>query len=116
MSILKYEVLYYLDGDSLAVVEIKKLALPAESDEQKYFWLKISKHDQSIQTLTFKSMSQDTVNNIEFEVREFEEAELKFDTQFGRFIYDDTLYLLTRLESDKLPDSLRSAVKIFLGL
>lgn len=109
----KLEILYAFENDKIMLLEAKKLNMPkACSKSDQYKWLVFHKYNQKIDILNFQSMSKDMVENREFDIRIFSEAELKFDNTFARFIYQDTMHLLSKIET--VPSSILSMVELLV--
>lgn len=107
---MNFETLYYFMNEKQVVLEIKRTDLGDDVPKsEKYQWLSIV--DSKITPLTFKSMREEKVEDRLMSIREFEEAELRFDQRFARFIHQDELHILMNCSHEKLPDNIRMEIE-----
>ena len=113
MNSEKIKILYSFENDKIILLEVKNLTHPASCAKNLiYKWVVFNKQSNTFSSLNFQSMSQDKVEDREFQVRVFDEAELKFDQSFARFIFDDTMHLLNNI--DQIPPSMISMLELFI--
>lgn len=75
--------LYYLENTEQCILEIKRTDLPENADISEVFqWLILTKQNQQIQPLIFRSMD----SSGEVQERFFEQGYLKFSNQSGTYI------------------------------
>jgi hypothetical protein len=109
------EILYLFENDKVYVLESKNTSLPQDAPKDQVFaWLVFNKEHNTFAKLTFQSMAEDTVQGQVFQVREFVQAQLKFDDKFAQFIYEDVLHLLTKVSPSEFGAPLISGVELFL--
>lgn len=112
---MKIKVLYAFENDKKYLIEVKDLTKADDAPKELvYSWLVVSKEDKSISRLAFQSMSKATHEGKEFEVRNFEEAELKFDDKFAQFVYEDTLNLMSVTAQEELDSYLINNLEVFI--
>jgi hypothetical protein len=106
-----YSVLYFLDHDQYAFVEIKRTDLPDKTDKSKlFFWLMFDKAKGSLQKLEFVSMLSDEQG----EKRLFRQGQLTFGAVDGKFTGNDSFEVkLKRKTTDNLPFSMVQAFNAF---
>ncbi len=79
---LPVKILFYLENEEIALIEIKRTDRPEELDKSKvYFWLLFKKSSGEIEKLDFVSMKYGQ----EKEERVFSQGRLTFDKHFGSF-------------------------------
>lgn len=112
---MKIKVLYAFENYKKYLIEVKDLTKADDAPKELVCsWLVINKEDKSISRLTFQSMSKATHEGREFEVRNFEEAELKFDDKFAQFVYEDTLNLMSIITQEEINSHLINNLEIFV--
>jgi hypothetical protein len=83
---INFTPLFYLMNENYNVIEVKLNDMPKETAlDQVYHWLFITKKTNKIEKLIFKSMSEEVINGNKMNVREFDNAELRFDEAFAKF-------------------------------
>ncbi|WP_321330792.1 hypothetical protein [uncultured Bacteroides sp.] len=77
-----YEVLFFLENESVAIVEIKRTDLPeSATPDMKYHWVRCTKSNHLVDLFTFWKMNATD----ELQERWFEQGELKFSPLSGYF-------------------------------
>lgn len=107
-----FKVLYFLDHDEYAFVEIKRTDLVGVMDKARvYFWLMFDKLHGRLQKLDFVSMQSNRLG----EKRIFRQGQLFFNAVEGQFKGDDDVLipLKTQQPSD-LNTSMTQAIEKFL--
>lgn len=107
-----FKVLYFLDHDEYAFVEIKRIDLVGVTDKAKiYFWLMFDKLNGRLQKLDFVSMRSDSPG----EERIFRQGQLFFNAIEGQFKGDgDVLIPLKTQQPSDLDTSMTQAIEKFL--
>jgi (E)-4-hydroxy-3-methylbut-2-enyl-diphosphate synthase len=78
----RFETLFFLKNESIALFEVKRSDLPETTDpSRRYQWFLVDKKQQSLSPLTFVSMK----NEEEHYERVFEQGTLQFDAFQGTF-------------------------------
>ncbi len=78
----RYETLFFLENDFIALFEIKRLDMAESTDfSQRYQWFFLDKRLQSLNKLTFVSMTNEGERN----ERIFRQGTLQFNTMQGTF-------------------------------
>ncbi|WP_443938797.1 hypothetical protein [Pedobacter sp. MW01-1-1] len=109
------EDLYFLENDSLSMVEIKRLDAAVDADvSQIYQWMLIDKKAKSIEKLDFDSM--DYTEQIEEHF--FKQGYLKFIELDGNFIekYNSAQHKLENIDARLLSLDLLSSIEKWLHL
>ena len=84
----RYEILFFLENDSIAIFEVKRLDLVESADPaQHHQWFLVEKKQQSLSPLTFVAMT----NEGKHHERVFEQGILQFDDLQGSFEIHDNL-------------------------
>jgi hypothetical protein len=108
-----YHWLFFLENDSISIVEIKRTDLPGEQNPDKvYHWLLFDKDTQQLQKLAFVSMnSQPTLQE-----RTFQQGQLQFTTETGTYTDQETgqRQELRVQHPEVLPEDLTRAIAAYL--
>jgi (E)-4-hydroxy-3-methylbut-2-enyl-diphosphate synthase len=107
----RYEILFFLENDSIALLEVKRLDLDETADtSQRYQWFLVEKKLQSLSPLTFVAMTNDDKRH----ERVFEQGTLQFDELQGTFeIHENMRSLLSCKQKSTLDAWIMVAVDAF---
>lgn len=90
---MNFQILNYLMNENLTVIEAKLIDLPESAPKsERYKWLQIN--DSKVTPLAFISMREEEINGKQMNIRIFENAELRFDKSFARFISGENMNIL----------------------
>ena len=104
-------VLFFLEGDGLLLVEVKRQDLEDETDKSKiYFWFLLDKTALHITRLDFISMSSEAAE----EKRLFKQGKLSFGSSDGVFENHEGRHLLRRSLPGNLPREVRMKIEEYL--
>jgi hypothetical protein len=104
---MNYTSLFYLMNERYSLVEIKINGLPKDSPkEDVYKWFAIASESNKVEKLKFKSMSEEVINGNKMNVRKFENAELRFDNSFAKFVFEGDGHILENRSQELLPTEL----------
>ncbi|AIZ64296.1 hypothetical protein PK28_12485 [Hymenobacter sp. DG25B] len=110
---ITYRPLFFLENDSISLVEIKRTDLPGEQNpDQVYHWLRFDKKTQQLQKQAFVSMnSQPTLQE-----RTFQQGQLQFTTETGTYTDQETgqRQELRVQNPAELPEDLTRAIAAYL--
>lgn len=96
----------------MSVLETKRIDLPTNAAlSDIYKWLVLSNDSGAISALTFKAMGKNQLD----ELRTFEEAEFRFNTEEGQLSYQGRSTRLARLSTDQVPEHILKLVTKFLS-
>ncbi len=110
-----FEVLYNLSNEKFCVVEIRRLDLADESDKSKvYSWFHVDIEKKNIEKLSFKSSREEDVQGKMMNIRIFENAELRFDKMFSRFISNAHEHILMNCAGSALPKEVKELIENYL--
>lgn len=113
---MNYEVLYYFMNENFNVVEVKKTNLPSDSTPDKlYHWLFIPTSNNLVRKLHFIKMGEETVNGNLIQIREFDNAELRFDQTFAKFQLEGNGHILMKSDLSKLTPALLKSIENYLS-
>lgn len=114
-EIMSYTTLFYFMNEKHALVEIKRNDISDDSEKDKlYYWLSINTENKMIEKLRFKSMGQEDVRGNMMNIRTFDNAELRFDTSYAKFVIKDTGYILMNCSEELLPSELDHIILDYL--
>lgn len=110
---IPYLWLFFLENDSICIIEIKRTDLPGEQNPDKvYHWLLFDKKSQQLEKLAFVSMnSQPNVQE-----RTFQQGQLRFTAEAGTFTEQQTgqQQELKLGRPAELPEDLTRAIDAYL--
>jgi hypothetical protein len=113
---MKFETLFYLMNENHSVVEIKICGLAADAPIQEvYHWLSISMETKKVEKLSFVSMDEETVKGIKFNVRVFENAELRFDESYAKFVMNNDGHILMNCSEEFIPEQLSVCIQEYIS-
>ena len=113
---MKFETLFYLMNESHSVVEIKLCGLEPHAPAQEvYHWLSISTATKEVEKLKFVSMNEETVKGIKFNVRVFENAELRFDESYAKFVMNDDGHILMNCSEKFIPEQVNICIQEYIS-
>jgi hypothetical protein len=107
--------LYYLENTEQCILEIKRTDLPENADISEVFkWLVLTKKNQQIQPLIFRSMD----SSGEVQERFFEQGYLKFSSQNGTYIekFNSAQHQLDNKTGQSLPAEINDMLINFLSI
>lgn len=113
MSHQRFNVYFYLPGNLLTLLEIKRQDLGDESDPgQLYHWLKFDSTIGSLERLEFRSMKAEPPK----QEREFAQGSLKFNAHSGTFVEATTgvSHELKVLPNEQVPESILALIESYL--
>ena len=116
---MNFTTLYYLMNEKHILVEIKLDSSNQSGSEVEVLqWLSISQATSQatsqVKKLIFKSMNEEMINENLMNVRVFENAELRFDKLFGKFVLGDELFILKNCTNESIPESLITIISQYL--
>ena len=83
----KFLPIFLFMNEEVTLIEIKREDMPEDSTpDQLYHWLSMSKSNPKLTRLNFIEMGKEMVNGNEINVRKFENGELRFDSNFAKFL------------------------------
>ena len=113
---INFEPKYLFLNENITLYEVMRTDLPKESSPDKlYYWLTVSKKDPAIRRLTFEAMSVENVNGNDINVRKFAEGELRFDSNFAKFILDNDGHIIMNTPITDIPDNLVTLTKNYFN-
>lgn len=115
MSNVNFTPLFYLMNENFNLIEVKRNDLPEDSPlDQVYHWLFITNETKKIEKLSFKSMSEEMVNGNKMNIREFANAELRFDDAFAKFQIENNGHLFMNSPVDQISELSNELILGFL--
>lgn len=109
---LPVKILFYLENEEIALIEIKRTDSPEELDKSKvYFWLLFKKLSGEIEKLDFVSMKSEE----EREERVFGQGKLNFGSGSGFYETKSKKQMLKNLTGKHLPEGISEKIMIFLS-
>jgi hypothetical protein len=113
---INFEPLYLFLNENITLFEVKRTDLPKDSSpEDLYYWLTFSKKNPAIRRLTFQSQSVENVGGNDINVRSFSEGELRFDSNFAKFILDNDGHIIMNNPITDFPDNLVTLTKNYFN-
>jgi len=114
MAESKFETLYYFMNEEVSLVEVKRTDLETEDLGQLLHWLKVVKATNEVVKMPFKSMNSEVVNGNTINIRVFENGELRFDDDFGKFLHDNDGHIIMNKPVNETPKDVLNSVGEFL--
>jgi len=109
-----FDVLFNLSNENFTVVEVKRTDLPDDAVKSDVFsWFHIDIANNKIDQLSFLSMREEEVQDKTMNIRIFEDAELRFDKMFGRFISNSHEHILMNCAAEVLSKSSKELISNF---
>lgn len=102
----EYKALFYFMNEEVSLVEVEHNNILQ--------WLRINP-DKSFEKLTYKSSDTQVVNGNEINIRVFEEAELRFDNDFGKFQHGERGHIVMKQSPSLLPADVKDSIQSYLG-
>jgi hypothetical protein len=109
---LPVKILFYLENDEIALVEIKRTDRSEETDKSKvFFWLLFRKPSGEIEKLDFVSMKSEK----EEEERVFRQGKLSFNPTSGLYKTVKGKYILKNISGNNFPEKMEEKINTFLS-
>ena len=113
---INFEPLYLFLNEDITLFEVKRNDLPDNSPlDEVYHWLTVSKKNPDIRRLTFKNKGVENVNGNDINFREFHEGELRFDSNFAKFILDNNGHIIMNVPITDFPENLVTLTKKYFN-
>ena len=114
---INFEPLYLFLNEDITLFEVKRNDLPDNTPpDQVYHWLTVSKKKPEVRKLTFKNKGVENVNGNEINFREFKEGELRFDSNFAKFILDNDGHIIMNVPITDFSENLVTLTKNYFKL
>jgi hypothetical protein len=110
----EFNCLYYLENDTICILEIKRTDLPENADiAERFRWLQLKIASLKVESLEFRSM--DRSDNVE--ERFFEQGYLKFNPETGTFIekFNSAQHKLEVKNINTFPSAYKNVICDFLS-
>ena len=105
MSNVNFTPLFYLMNENFNLIEVKRNGLPENTPlDEVYHWLFITIETKKVEKLVFKAMSEEMINGNKMNVREFENAELRFDEAFAKFQIENHGHIFMNSPVDQISE------------
>jgi hypothetical protein len=102
-------------NENFSLIEVKRNDLPDNTPiDQVYHWLFITNETKKIEKLAFKAMSEEMVNGNKMNVREFDNAELRFDDAFAKFQIENNGHIFMNSPVDQITEFANELILGFL--
>ncbi|OIQ19545.1 MAG: hypothetical protein BM556_03410 [Bacteriovorax sp. MedPE-SWde] len=98
-----FTTLYYFMNEEVVLVEIEFTTV---SGDKLIQWFKITENLSTIDKLNYKSQDSQNINGNNINVRVFEDAELRFDNDFGKFQHGENGYIVMKRPIQDMPHEL----------
>ncbi len=110
-----FEPLFLFVNENITLFEIKRTDIPQDSPPDKlYHWLTVSKNSPQARRLTFVDMGVENISGNDINFRVFKEGELRFDSNFAKFVLDNDGHIIMNVPTKDFPENLITITQNYL--